>query len=144
MSKTIKDIMTRSVISIANNSTMRDVHQLMKDNSIRHIPVVDSGRIEGVITQKTIIAKVMSLLDRFGASDLHEQEKQIPVSELLDKNVMFASGGMSLTEAASYFLSHRHGCLPVIDSESHLIGMVTSSDFVKLSLTLLQEGEYVG
>ena len=138
MVKTISDLMTTDVLAITLDSTMADVHAKMKEHHIRHIPVLDEGKFFGVITQKNVLAKTMYLLDRYGVSALQRREKQVSVEELVDKDVMFANGNMPVTDAARFFLNNRHGCLPVVDDDNNLLGIVTSSDFVRLSLMLLE------
>lgn len=138
MTKTIADLMTSNVLSIELENTMMEVHQMMKDHNIRHIPVLDNGCFFGMVTQKSVLAKTMYLLDKYGVNALQRREKQVPVSELVDKDVVFANETMPLTEAARFFLNNRHGCLPIVDDNNQLQGIVTSSDFVRLSLTLLE------
>jgi len=138
MTKTIADLMTRNVLSIDLDNSMLDLHQMMKDHNIRHIPVLENGCFYGMVTQKSVLAKTMYLLDKYGVNALQRREKQVPVSELVDKDVVFANQTMPLTDAARFFLNNRHGCLPIVDDENQLLGIVTSSDFVRLSLTLLE------
>lgn len=138
MTKTIAHLMTHEVQTIALEKTMADVHQMMKDHNIRHIPVLEDGLFYGMITQKSVLAKTMYLLDKYGVNALNRREKQVPVSELVDKDVIFANETMPLSEAARFFLNNRHGCLPVVDDSNQLQGIVTSSDFVRLSLTQLE------
>ncbi|AIY65952.1 CBS domain-containing protein [Pseudoalteromonas piratica] len=138
MTKTIADLMTRNVLSIDLDNSMLDLHQMMKDHNVRHIPVLENGCFYGMVTQKSVLAKTMYLLDKYGVNALQRREKQVPVSELVDKDVVFANQTMPLTDAARFFLNNRHGCLPIVDDENQLLGIVTSSDFVRLSLTLLE------
>ena len=138
MNQTVRDLMTRDVLCVELGGTMADVHLMMKDHNIRHIPVLENGLFYGVITQKQILAKTMYLLDKYGVNALQRREKQVPLAELVDKDVVFADRSMPLTDAAQFFLTNRHGCLPVVDDNNKLLGIVTSSDFVRLSLKLLQ------
>jgi CBS domain-containing protein len=138
MAKVIGDIMTVNVYSLSQQATMADAHDIMNEKSVRHIPIVQDGLFQGVITQKAILAKVMFLLDKYGVNALKRREKSISVSELVDQDVITANKNMPLVQAAEFFLTNRHGCLPVVDDDGQLLGIVTSSDFVRLSLTLLQ------
>ncbi|WP_042149509.1 MULTISPECIES: HPP family protein [unclassified Pseudoalteromonas] len=140
MNKVIADIMTTSVFQLDIENSMYEVHKLMKESQIRHVPISQNNEFKGVVTQKTIIAKVMYLLDNYGSSSLERREKSVSVSDLIDKKVGFANPNMPLVDAAEFFLANRHGCLPIVDKDNLLQGIVTSSDFVKLSLTLLDKG----
>ena len=140
MNKVIADIMTTSVFQLDIENSMYEVHKLMKESQIRHVPISQNNEFKGVVTQKAIIAKVMYLLDNYGSSSLERREKSVSVSDLIDKKVVFVNPDMPLVDAAEFFLANRHGCLPIVDEDNLLQGIVTSSDFVKLSLTLLDKG----
>jgi CBS domain-containing protein len=132
--------MTTSVFQLDIENSMYEVHKLMKESQIRHVPISQNNEFKGVVTQKAIISKVMYLLDNYGSSSLERREKSVSVSDLIDKKVVFANPDMPLVDAAEFFLANRHGCLPIVDKDNLLQGIVTSSDFVKLSLTLLDKG----
>mgnify|MGYP000908820927 CR=1 FL=1 len=138
MEKSIADIMSCEVITLSSTASMYELHQLMKEHNIRHVPIVDDNKFAGVVTQKSVLAKVMYLLDLHGASNLSKEEKSINVMNLVDKNVVFANASMPLKDAAQFFVTNRHGCLPVVNNDNQLQGIVTSSDFVRLALKLLQ------
>ena len=138
MDKSINDIMSCNVISLSSTASMYELHKLMKEHNIRHVPIVDDNKFAGVVTQKSVLAKVMYLLDIHGSSLLSQEEKSINVMSLVDKNVVFANASMPLKDAAEFFVTNRHGCLPVVNDENQLLGIVTSSDFVRLALKLLQ------
>ena len=138
---TVGDIMARDLLTLDASSTLKDAHDLMREKSIRHIPVVDNltGKLLGVLTQKRMIATVMSLLSDYGVSALERRERQCRVVEIIDPDVESVDVKAPLTEVVPFFLQNRHGCLTVVDSEQRLTGIVTSSDFVRLCAELLKE-----
>ena len=58
MTQTVSDLMTTNLFTVSTSSTLHDAHNLMKEKSIRHIPVVDENNLlVGILTQKIMIAK---------------------------------------------------------------------------------------
>ncbi|PSJ46351.1 CBS domain-containing protein [Zobellella endophytica] len=139
--ESVGDIMARQLLTLDNGATLKDAHDLMREKSIRHIPVVDKdgGQLLGVLTQKRMIATVMGLLADYGVSALERRERQIRVMDILDADFESVDARAPLTEVVPFFLSNKHGCLTVVDEEGRLQGMVTSSDFVRLCAELLKE-----
>mgnify|MGYP005756690341 CR=1 FL=1 len=139
--ESVGDIMARQLLTLAQDATLKDAHDLMREKSIRHIPVVDkdSGQLLGVLTQKRMIATVMGLLADYGVSALERRERQIRVMDIIDSDFESVDAKAPLTEVVPFFLSNKHGCLTVVDEEGRLQGMVTSSDFVRLCAELLKE-----
>ncbi|MDF2176954.1 CBS domain-containing protein [Aliiglaciecola sp. CAU 1673] len=137
----VKDIMTTKLHTLTNQATLQDAHKMSREFGIRHIPVLDakSGKFVGVVTQKALVSRVMKLANLYGQSELDEQEKRVPIMEVAVVDCDKRSEDQPLLEVAEYFLSHKHGCLPVVDKEDKLKGIITSSDFVKLSIKLLSQ-----
>lgn len=135
--QTAADIMTRDLITLPLEASLKDAHDLMRDKGIRHIPVMDGDNFVGMLTQKALIAAVIRLLATYGANALERRESQQPVKELLTKDPACVAPDTPLLQVADFFLAHRHGCLPVVHPDGRLAGLLTSSDFVRLSRTLL-------
>lgn len=135
----VGDIMTRDLLTLDQSATLKDAHDLMREKSIRHIPVVDSltGKLMGVLTQKRMIATIMGLLSSYGVSALERRERQCRVVEIIDSDFESVDVNAPLTEVVTFFLKNKHGCLTIVDDKKCLIGIVTSSDFVRLCAELL-------
>ena len=137
--QTVADLMTTQLVTLTSEHTMKNAHDLINKKGIRHIPVMDktNSTMLGLVTQKVMISKVVSFISEFGSGHLLEKEMQTSVIDIAITDFERVPTSMSLKEAAEYFLKNKNGCLPVFDSENKLVGMLTSSDFVKLSLSLL-------
>lgn len=136
--KTVAELMTADPLSLVRSATLKDAHDLMREKNIRHIPVIDEhGQLVGMLTQKVMMAAVIGLLAKYGATALERKEKQQLVADLMLTDFATITAEQSLREVAAFFVKNRHGCLPVITAENKLIGILTSSDFVRLAAELL-------
>ena len=143
MTLTVSDIMTTDLVKLTKNATLRDAHNITREKGIRHLPVVEqkSGKLLAIVTQKNMIAKVIGALALYGGDALEEQEARTGIMEVAVKDYETVDKNQPLSDVAPFFLQNKHGCLPVVDDQQRLVGMITSSDFVKLSVQLLQERE---
>ena len=141
MSFPIADIMTTSVISLSPTSSLKDAHDITKSKGIRHLPVTadETGKLVGIVTQKAMIAKVFSLLNLYGKEELAQREQSTNVMEIAMVDYAKVKASDGLLSTADFFLDNKHGCLVVVDDDEKLCGIVTSSDFVRLSAKLLQQ-----
>ncbi|WP_462158494.1 CBS domain-containing protein [Pseudoalteromonas sp. GB56] len=136
---TAKEIMTTDLVTIAPEATLHQAHEVMREHNIRHIPVVsDDKKLVGILTQKVMIAQVMKIISVFGASALERKEKQTLVSEIMSTDFASVMSDEPLIDIAKFFLSNRHGCMPVVD-DGKLQGLLTSSDFVRLCVALMEK-----
>ncbi|MCB5225787.1 CBS domain-containing protein [Alishewanella sp. 16-MA] len=138
--QTVTDLMTPDPLSLQRGATLKDAHELMRIKNIRHIPVIDNeGFLIGMLTQKVLIGAVINLLAKYGAAALDHKEQQLGVATLMLTDFATVTPDQSLTDVAEFFVSNRHGCLPVVSGDNKLLGILTSSDFVKLAVQLLAE-----
>ncbi len=135
---TVAELMTADPLCVTRDASLKDAHDLMRSKNVRHIPVIDEhGALVGMLTQKIMIAKVMSLMAQYGATALERKEKQQLVADLMATDFAAVTPQQSLADVVKFFIDHRHGCLPVVDENNKLKGILTSSDFVRLAAELL-------
>lgn len=137
------DIMSVDPITITPVNTLKDAHEISKRMGIRHLPIVSEqdGKLIGLLTQRAMTSKAMSLLTKYGAAKLGNEEAKINVMSLAATDFQVTSPDMQAGMLAPYFLENKYGCLPVVDDNNQLLGIITSSDFVKLSIRLLNAFE---
>jgi CBS domain-containing membrane protein len=134
----VAQLMTPDPLCVTRDASLKDAHDLMRSKNIRHIPVIDAkGELVGMLTQKVMVTKVMALMAQFGATALERKEKQQLVADLMVTDFAAVTPEQKLKDVAEFFVSNRHGCLPVVDANNKIKGILTSSDFVRLAAQLL-------
>lgn len=138
--KITADIMATEVLHCTEKDTLATAHKLMRDHHIRHMPVVDSGSGEflGLVTQKEVLRQAFTIAGTKGIAALESAETEISIIDVMSRDAETVQPQLSLLDAGRFFLESKHGCLPVV-VEGKLVGIITSADFVKLSVTLLEQ-----
>ena len=140
MSHTIESIMTTNLVTLSPDSSLYDAHQITKEKGIRHIPVVNAeGQIIAIATQKVLIANVMQILSDFGERAIERKEKLTDIMNVAETDFDTVTPDRKLVDIAEFFLMNKHGCLPVVTNNNQLVGIITSSDFVRLAAKLLEQ-----
>ncbi|MGI2178006.1 HPP family protein [Shewanella sp. Arc9-LZ] len=135
----VRDIMTPNPVCISHEASLKDAHQLMQSRNVRHLPVLSesTGQFIGMLTHKKMIAVVLTMLNKYGQGALDRKERFTPIAEVMDTQVQKLGLDEPLTVVVQYFIDNKLGCLPVVDEHNKVLGIVTSSDFVKLCQRLL-------
>ena len=119
--------MAKSIITVAPETTMKDVRTLLKENRISGLPVVEDGFLIGIISLEDFIEWMAD-----GASPS-------VVSEHMTRNVNTVFADEPLVHVVSTLEKHGFGRLPVLDRKNgSLVGIVTKGDIIE---TLLHELE---
>ena len=125
----VKDIMTKAVFYLNANRTLSNVEELIECNNIRHVPVVDQqGHVKGIISQRNLLQTAFT---NISANDQKELLRGISVLEIMNPNVITTTPDTDLSEAAKILVQNKIGCLPVLDENKKLIGILTETDFVR-------------
>ncbi len=130
----IEAIMSTNLITVAPSATLAEARGLMHDNRIHHIPVMDDGKLVGLLT----LTNVLAATDSF----LRDPKNRIHANEILVKDAMVSDVATvdihaSLRSAALFIEKHKIGCLPVM-SDEELVGIITDTDFVAVAINLLE------
>lgn len=138
---TVADIMTHPVTTLTPEMSLRDAHDITRQQGIRHLPIVAKQALVGIVTQKRMISKVISLMTLYGQEELAKNEGVTNIMEVAVTDFDTVTADQKVSEVAPFFLKNKHGCLPVVDNQGELVGILTSSDFVKLTISLLENME---
>lgn len=135
----VSDIMSHQVVCISHEASLKDAHLLMQNRGVRHLPVISEqdGSLIGILTHKKMIASVISMLNKYGQGALDRKERFTPISQVMETQFQKLTADEPLSVVVDYFIDNKLGCLPVVDENNHIIGILTSSDFVKLCKKLM-------
>ena len=115
---TIEQFMTRSPHTIGQDQTLATAHRLMRSSDIRHLPVLEGGRLVGIVSQRDL-----HLLETLKGVD----QDEVTVAEAMTSDVETAEPSMPLHEAAERMARRRAGCLVVTHAE-RVVGIFTAVD----------------
>jgi len=135
----VADIMTRNVVTLAAGADLSLADDLMKLERIRHLPVVENGRLVGLVSHRDLLGARARLLVKAFASAGSDREKHavmVGVNEVMQREVKTVAPSTPATEAARLILENRFGCLPVVDGD-RLVGIVTEVDCLRWALERL-------
>jgi acetoin utilization protein AcuB len=139
----VSKYMTDKLILARPEDGSRTTYFRMREHDIRHMPVVDDkGALLGIISDRDL--RRPNWVDQ--APDLahdYQLDDALSVGDLMTTNVICVHTYDTLHKAVELFLAHRFGCLPVLDKDGALVGIVSPIDllraFDELGAKLLRE-----
>ena len=125
----VSDLMTREVVTVDRNEDLSVPDRIMTLGRIRHLPVLDDGRLCGIVSQRDLMLNALSRALGFGSHARDKTLASLPVKEAMTTEVITVSPNTPIAEAAKLMVNHKIGCLPVVE-KGELVGILTESDFV--------------
>jgi CBS domain-containing protein len=131
MHELVRDIMTKKVVTIADDKTALDAAKLMAEKGISSLIVVKNGNPEGIITERDFIKKIC-------AKEL--QISQIKIINIMSKIQTIAEPDTPIEVAVQRMVNRRIRRLPIVQ-DGKVVGIITVTDLARhLRTILLIEG----
>lgn len=134
----VEAVMTRKLQTLEISDDLDLADMIMRLEGIRHLPVLDAGRLVGVISHRDVLRAQVSSLADVDAETRRELSLRVKVRELLQGPAVTIHPGASLLEAAELMRERRIGSLPVVESEE-LVGILTETDLLQVLIGRLKE-----
>ena len=126
----IGDIMTRKPITVDSETSIVDSKSIMKENNIRRLPVVDKGKLVGIVTERMILEASPSPATSLSIYEIHYLISKMKVKDIMVKNPITISPDTTFEEALLLGQEKRIGAFPVLE-KGKLVGIITESDLVR-------------
>jgi CBS domain-containing protein len=126
----VRDLMTIKPITVDPETPMLDARQRMLEERIRHLVVVEDGRVVGIVTDRDIRLNIPSPATSLSVWEINYLLARVTVGGVMTTSVIVVEPGRPIAEAARLMIDHKIGALPVVD-EGRLVGIVTETDFLK-------------
>lgn len=122
----VRDLMKAPVQSVERSDTMGKALQMMKQHGIRHLPVLEDGKVIGILSDRDL--RSPDIPGRWHAIPWSDS---IAVEWVMSAPVLVLSPDASISDAASLMHAERIDCAPVVDN-GKLVGIITSSDLLEI------------
>lgn len=124
----VQSIMTKTVVSASPDATVREAIELIDDNDIRHLPVVEDGRLIGIVSDRDL---------RGYERERSEQRLTTALREVMSHEPLCMEAGESIETLIDVMLEYKVGALPVVGPGGELIGIVSYIDVLQHARALL-------
>jgi len=141
----IRDFMTKNPITIDSETLVLDAQKIMEENNIRRLPVVDKGKLVGIITMRDLLMAAPSPATSLSVHELHYLLAKMKVKEIMKKKPVTVTPDTPFEEAFRIGQEKKIGSFPVIE-KGKLVGIATESDIVRFltrALGIREEGSRI-
>jgi acetoin utilization protein AcuB len=124
----VKNYMNDEVVTIDPDTSLLEAHRLMGTKRIRSLPVLEDDALVGVVTRTDLMSSDPSRLISKNNQELSLKILTQSVEKVMTKAVITVTSDVPLTEAARLMLENKMHCIPIVDSDKKLTGIITESD----------------
>lgn len=133
----VKNRMTKNPICIDVNSKISEAVDLMSEKNLHRLPVVKNGKLVGLVTESLISKRGASKATSLSIYELNYLLSKTSVDAIMIKDVVTIHEDRLFEDAALLMTKHDIGCLPVVNDENDVVGILTNNDVFNAFLDLL-------
>ena len=131
----VRDVMTRNLITVDPETSFTDALKIMRENKIRRLPVLENGKLVGIVTEKDILYASPSKATTLDVWELHYLLSKLKIREIMTRDVVTIQEDTPVEEAAKIMVDNKIGALPVMKGDE-LVGIITETDIFKVFLEM--------
>jgi CBS-domain-containing membrane protein len=138
----VSHIMTKDVVTFFPEQTLVLAEDVMKIHKFRHLPVIDNDRrLVGLVTQRDLLRARISTLTGLTEEQRRTRQEEVRISQLMTRDLWTVHPETLASHAGQMLADHRYSCLPVVDEDDILCGIVTERDFLKFAIKALSAND---
>lgn len=127
----IKNIMTTDVVTLPVDASIAQAAEVFQNQRIHHIPIVDNGKLVGIISKSDYLFFRRGFLDNTEDQQLEQiRMNNYEVSYIMTKGLAKMEPSQRINVAIEIFKKNIFHAIPVIDGDQ-LVGIVTTYDIIK-------------
>lgn len=132
------DYMTSKVISVPPDTGIREAFFEMKGRHIRHLPVVDKGKLVGIVSDREL-RRPDWVDESHDIAHAYYLDDKMSVRDVMIRKVHVIHTYDSLRKAVRLLLDNKIGAAPVLDKTENLVGMLSAVDLLRALDNMIEE-----
>ena len=132
----VKNWMSKPAITIDANATMNDAIKLLKNHNIKMLPVMEKGKLVGVVTDRDLKRASASDATSLEIHELLYLISKIKIKEIMTKNPITVPLDYTIDETAEILLKNKISGVPVVDQYRDVVGTITQNDLFRIIISL--------
>lgn len=136
----IEEFMNRNVITVSPETKLLDAQKIMVERNIRRLPVVEHGKLVGIITERDLFQNTSPRMNPMGAQQLHYMLSKTKVKDIMRKNPITVFPDTPFEDVLRIGQENKISTFPVVEN-GKLVGITTESDIVRFLIHALGIGK---
>jgi CBS domain-containing protein len=137
LESTAERYMTRAIVTVTRQITMRELEALFEKHDFNSFPVVEEDRMLGIVTKFDFLRAFV-----FTTSQMvpyYDELMRKTVAEMMTETVVHVESATPLTRVLQLMVNHKTRSIPVISAEQQLVGIISREDVIRALQEATQE-----
>lgn len=123
----VSNMMVTDLITATPEQTIAEVLDLMAEHDIHRIPIVQGQKLVGLVSETVVSQNSPSQASSYSVHELNYLLAKTKIADIMLKKVITIKPSALIEQAAEKMVKHDIGCLPVVDENYNLVGLITNN-----------------
>jgi len=119
MGTKVHEVMSQRPRAVSPDTSVLEVAEVMDQEDVGSVPVLEGDRLAGIVTDRDITVRAVAK---------GKDPRGMPVREITTRDVVTVGPDDDLADTLKLMASYQVRRIPVVDSEEHLVGVVSQAD----------------
>lgn len=136
----VRDCMSKLVLTIGSQASLKEAHDLMREKRVRRLPVVDQDALVGIVTLLDVSEARPPGADTLRPTALVVSISLMKVADVMTRNPITVTPDATILDIARLMARHKIGGIPVVE-QGQVVGIVSESDAFRTLVQAIDEEE---
>jgi len=141
---TLDSIMTRHVVTVGTEDSLRVVREMFERYRFHHVVVQENGNLAGIISDRDLYTNISPFIGSANERSQDTASLHRKANQIMSKALLTGKPDMKVSDAALLMLNNRVSCLPVVDEFGACVGIVTTRDMMRWALAVDSQANRAG
>lgn len=138
----VSDLMTPNVETVKMDTILSDIWKIFRQHRFHHLPVVDdNNKLVGMISDRDILYHISPRVESGNATVAELEVLRKPAHQFMSRGPLTVYPNTSAARALRTIIDQSVSCLPVVDDEMNLKGILTWRDVIKFVIRRTEGGD---
>jgi acetoin utilization protein AcuB len=136
------DLMTQNVQTVALDAVLSDIWKVFREFNFHHLPVLDeNGKLAGMISDRDVLYHISPRVESGNATVAEIEVLRKPAHQFMSRGPLTVYPNTSAARILRTIIDQSVSCLPVVDDEQNLLGILTWRDVIQYALKRVESAE---
>jgi len=135
----VESRMTKSVVTVAEDTSFYEISKILKEQGIRHLPVLTGDKVVGMISDRDVKLASPSIVTSFSKGEINYLLDKVKAKDIMHHSALTVIPETTIEEAAKLMLDNKVGALPVVKN-GKIVGIICETDILEVFVEVLGLG----
>lgn len=126
----IEQFMTKRIVTVEMDDSLSMVKDIFEHTKFHHILVVENGDLAGVVSDRDLFKAISFNIGTVRETDRDKATLNKKVHQVMSREAIFLRPEDSIDKALEYFNTYRISCIPILDAEDKIVGILSWRDLL--------------